>query len=277
MKLSQAALWADNTLLYDAYDPSVLALKAQVSSYIDNQLDGAISKRRVISFAPGLNPPARRVAIWGGETWIIGDQLQDFWKGKPLRVSAATKRATGLYTINTPAQAVNAAGGTEAFCQMVYYKDTVDPITTSQYTPQYQLFFSSVEDVKPGYVVVTNDQRYLHVRSAYPILDGFVCAEADELGFNARNTVTHYALGEYNVAADAKEETAEEVNALVLDYFQLYGRETALAYGQAPGDLTFIVASAPAAGERYMLDGLVYNVLGVKTNMDGFTLHMRRR
>src|SRR6478752_7187562 len=115
MKLANAARWADKTELYDAYSPGKFLFKAQVSSYIDNQLDGAISKRRVISYAPGLELPARRAITYGEdqpEIWLVGDQLQDFWKGKPLRVSAATKRVTGLYSICTALNAVSLVGAT---------------------------------------------------------------------------------------------------------------------------------------------------------------------
>jgi hypothetical protein len=163
-----------------------------------------------------------------------------------------------------------------AYGQLVYFKDTVDPTTTSEYTTQFQAFFSSAETVKPGYVLVADDGRYLHVRTSYPILDGFICCESDDLGYEALKTATWVTTGDYDVATDTKAEVQTAVEVLVLDYFQLYGRETAMAYGQSPGDLTFIVAQQPKAGDEYALDGLRYSVLEVKTNQDAFTLHMRR-
>lgn len=278
MKLTNTARWADRTKLYDAYSPKTFALLAQVSSFIDNQQDGAISKRRAISFAPGLELPVRRAVTYAGEVWIIGDTMSDMWKGRPIRVSAATKKATGKYIVRTPGQAALATGGLEAFGQVIYLKDTVNTTVTSQYSPQYEVHFASTETVRDGMVIVLQN-NYLHVRSCYPILDGFVCATSDELGPDARQSIVYHARGAYNSATDSYSTSNTSTSAIVIDYYKLYGKETALTIDQLPGDLTLLVAASalsPKVGETLTLYAKEWRVLGVTATQDGFSLHIRR-
>lgn len=278
MKLGNVARWADRTALYDAYDPTKFSMMAQISAYIDNQQDGAISKRRVISFAPTQQLPARRVVTYEGEVWIVGDTMKDMWKGKPIRVSAATKKSTGLCYIRQPGQAALDAGGVQAFGQVIYLKDTVNTTSTSAYSPQYEVHFSSTEQLSAGKVLVLPN-NYLHVRSYYPILDGFVCAVSDELGPDARRPITYHARGAFNPATDSYPTTDIPTFAIALDYYKLYGKETALAYSQDPGDLTLLVAISvvtPNVGETLTMGGLAWRVLAVAADQDAYRLHIRR-
>lgn len=278
MKLRNAARWADTTRLYDAYDPSKFVMLAQISSYIDNQQDGAISKRRVMSFAPENVIPPRRVITYEGEIWIMGDHMVDMWKGKPIRTSVATKKSTGLYKIRQPGQAALAAGGVEAYGQLIYLKDTVNTQTNSQYSPQYEVYFASSEQLAAGRVLVSDD-NYLHVRSFYPLLDGFVCAVSDELGADARKPITLRSRGAYDSTTDSYAETNTNTYAILLDYYKLYGKETALAYNQLPGDMTLLVAASavsPVVGEIVVMTGNDWRILAAGADQDGYRLHIRR-
>lgn len=278
MKLANAARWADKTKLYDAYSPSKLVLKAQVSSYVDNQLDGSISKRRVISFSPSSVLPDRRVVTYADERWIVGDTLSDMWNGKLIRVSAATKKVTGLYKILTAGQAALNALGVSAYAQLIYLKDTVNTQTTSAYSPQYEVYFSSTEVVAQGAIINTG-ANYLHVRSSYPVLDGFVCAISDELGPNARKPIVLKTRGSYNATTDSYSTTVVNTFGILADFYKLYGHDTPLTYSQVPGDFTLLVASSaatPVVGEQLTLDGLEWRILGSVLDGDAYRLHIRR-
>lgn len=278
MKLANAARWADKTGLYDAYSPTKLALRAQVSSYVDNQLDGSISKRRVISFGPKAVLPPRRVVAYADEQWIVGDTLSDMWNGRLVRVSAATKKVTGLYSIKTAGQAALNATGVQAFGQLIYLKDTVNTTTTSAYSPQYEVYFSSTEAIPEGCIIYTGD-NYLHVRSSYPVLDGFVCAISDELGANARKAVALKVRGSYNPTTDSYSTAVVNTNGILADFYKIYGHDTPLTYQQVPGDFTLLLASSaatPVVGERLTVDGLEWNILGSVLSGDYYRLHIRR-
>lgn len=278
MKLANAARWADKTKLYDAYDPKKLVLRAQVSSYVDNQLDGSISKRRVISFGPNSVLPDRRVVTYVDEQWIVGDTLIDMWNGKLIRVSAATKKVTGLYSILNPGQAALQTPGLVAFGQLIYLKDTTNTAVSSNYSPQYEVYFSSTEAVKQGDIVYTGN-NYLHVRSSYPVLDGFVCAISDELGPQARRAVSLKVRGAYNSATDSYAVSTVNTFGILADFYKIYGHDTPLTYMQQPGDFTLLLPSAattPVVGELLTLDGLEWRIYGAALEGDAYRLHIRR-
>lgn len=279
MKLGNVARWADTTKLYDAYSTSPRhVMMAQVSSYIDNQQDGSISKRRPISFAPNQTVPPRRVVTYYGERWIVGDQLQDMWEGHVIRVSAACKKVTGGYRVLTPGEAALDSPGLMAYGQLTYLKDTVNSLTESAYSPQYEVQFAYGEPITARKVVKT-DLGYLHIRSVYPVLDGFICAVSDDLGADARQAVTLRTRGAYDSATDTYATTNVSTFGIVLDYYKLYGKDTALEAAMQPGDLTLLVAASVATvvvGQTLALYGAEWKVLGLKTDADSNALHIRR-
>lgn len=276
-RLARAARWADNVALYDAYgNQQRPALMGQISSYIDSQQDGSISKRRVISFAPDQTLPPRRVLTYLGETWLVGDTLQDAWKGKPIRVSAATKKATGLYWIRSAAQTLAQAGGVQAYGQLIYLKDTVNTTVTSAYSPQFEVYFASSESVKAGDVIVSDD-NYLLVRSVYPLLDGFVCATADEVGPAALRTVNIFTRGEYDADLDAAPDGWVPVLGLVAEFYKTYRYVNSLVPREATGDLAVFVALDTSVGDRLEFDGFAWNVLARETVSGALRLHVRRQ
>jgi hypothetical protein len=253
-------------------------LKAQVSSYVDNQLDGSISKRRVISFAPGQQLPERGVVTYANERWIIGDTLSDMWNGKLIRVSAATKKVTGLYSIKTAGEAALNSPGVQAYAQLIYLKDTVNTTVSSNYSPQYEVYFSSSEQAPQGRIIYTGD-NYLHVRSSYPVLDGFVCAISDELGPAARRSVTLKTRGAYNTTTDSYATTVVNTHGILADFYKIYGHDTPLTYAQQPGDFTLLVAAlaaTPAVGENLTMDGIEWRIYGSVLEGDSYRLHIRR-
>lgn len=277
MKLANAARWADRTRLYDAYSGRFV-MNAQVSSYIDNQMDGAISKRRVISFAPDNTLPARRAVTYANERWIIGDTLSDMWKGRVIRLSAASKKVTGLYRIMTPGQAALDQTGTEAYGQLVYLKDTVNTIETSAYSPQFEVYFAAGEPSQQGYIVKLPD-RYLHVRSVYPILDGFITAVSDDIGPDARVEVTLYERGDFDPITDSYPETESDTFGILVDFYKLYGKDTPLTYNQLPGDMTLLLSNAvnrPKVGIRILARGEHWTVMQVVDTFDAYRLQLRR-
>lgn len=278
MKLANTARWADKTRLYDAYQPQKLVMYAQISSYIDNQMDGAISKRRVISFSPTQKIPPRRVVTYSNERWIVGDTLVDHWRGKAVRVAAASKKVTDSYRILSGAQASQDLLGVEAYGQLLYLKDTVNSTDTSSYSPQFEVFFAAGEPVRQGYFIKV-DWGYVHVRSLYPVLDGFLCAISDDLG-EARKAALLESKGLYNAATDSYPVTTATVHGMLVDFYKLYGKDTPLTYNQVTGDMTFIMAKVygtPKAGDNLSIDSVSWKILQVyEHESDSFRLHLRR-
>lgn len=276
MKLRNVARRADDTELYDAYTGAFL-FRAQVSSFIDNQLDGAISKRRPISFAPDKRLPRRMVIQYGGERWILGDVLKDFHRGRPIRVSAAAKKATGLFSILTPGQAAANLAGADAYGQLLYLKDTVDTNTTSAYSAQFEVYFS-ITEAAPRYGLLKLGNSYFHIRSSYPVVDGFVCAICDELG-EARVPAVFQQRGAYSPATDTYAETLINTHVIEFDYYKLYNKPTADAAKQVTGDLTLLVAATavtPVVGNEVTYRGAQWRVFGVEPDQDAWRTHVRR-
>ena len=278
MKLANTARWADKTKLYDAYQPNKLVMHAQISSYIDNQMDGAISKRRVISFSPTQKIPPRRVVTYTGERWIVGDTLVDHWRGKAIRVAAASKKVTGSYQILSGAEAALGSEGVEAFGQLLYLKDTVNTTDTSTYSPQFEVYFAAGEPVSQGRFIKV-PTGYVHVRSLYPVLDGFLCAISDDIG-EARKAVELKSKGTYNSASDSWPETSTAFYGMLVDFYKLYGKDTPLTYNQVTGDMSLIMAKAsatPKAGDNLIVDLVSWKVMQVyEHETNSYRLHLRR-
>ena len=80
-----------------------------------------------------------------------------------------------------------ASGGTAAYAQLEYLKDTVNTVSDADYDPQYEIFFASDETLSKGYFLVGSSGIY-RVRSVYLHLAGFNTAVSDKLDVTAPAT-----------------------------------------------------------------------------------------
>ena len=287
MKLANAANYFDNDVVYDGYT-NVQLFRAQFSSYEGAQPDGSFQRRRVISLNPVLTVPARRVIKVYGDRWVMGVPVEDGWKGRTIRKTAACKLATDYYEVLTPGQAaLRTAGSVSVYAYTEYVKDTVNTPTDSDYDPQYLVAFG--EKVADGMFLKSAD-HYLRVRSAYSEPSGFEHVTADEIAYSYGGNFTDGELygrncevnvtfsGTYNPITDS-DAAGAATTGILMDMYKMYRYGTQADFKNTPGDMTLIVAKSavtPLVGRQATIGGIKWQIMGITAWQDAWNLHLRR-
>lgn len=276
-RLARASAKFDNVSAVDAYTARKLWL-CQMGSFESSNPEGATSKRRVLSTAPGLAIPARRAIVVLDETWIVGDSSVDGWKNAPIRLSYWVKKATDLFTYQTPGQAALATGGTAAYASREYLKDTVDAITTADYNPQYDVYFAQGETpVRGGFLRTA--ENLMRVRVVRDAIAGFKHLSVDDIGLDAEITAT-FTSSTYNPATDSKSVISVAVPALLFSRVFEYSNATEADPKYLTGDKTLIVSQSsitPTVGQEITAEGKSWKAMQITQVYDAWELHLRLR
>jgi len=276
MRFLNAAKAFDKTPVYNAYTSRAL-YKGQMGAFETSNSEGSIAKRRVFSLAPGLAIPARRCISWLDEIWIVGAGSADGF-ASAIRQSFWVRKSSESLTIRTPSQVVLASGGTAAYAQLEYLKDTVNSTSDADYDPQYEIFFASDETLSKGYFLVGSSGIY-RVRSVYLHLAGFNTAVSDKLDISAPATAT-FTTGAYVPATDTYSSASTAVSSLEIDRSKLYSLKTEADESYKAGDKTLLVSKTqitPTVGQELTYDSLPWRVQQVTSEQDAWALHIRRR
>lgn len=286
MKLANAAKYFDNDPVYDGYTGSLL-FNAQFSSYEGAQPDGSFQRRRVISLQPSLTIPARRVIKVYTDRWVMGVPVEDGWKGRTIRKTAACKLATDLFQLLTPGQAALRIAGTPIYGYAEYLKDTVNTPTDSDYDPQYLVALG--EKVADG-MFLKSDDKYLRVRSPYAEASGFEHLVCDEIAYSHGGPYTEGELfgrncevnvtfsGTYNPVTDT-DAAGTSTTGILLDMYKMYRYNTAADEKNTAGDMTLVVAKSavsPTVGRRATIGSVAWRIVGITAWQDAWNLHLRR-
>jgi len=286
MKLANAAKYFDNDVVYDGYT-NLQLFKAQFSSYEGAQPDGSFQRRRVISMAPTLSVPLRRVIKVYNDRWVMGIPVEDGWKGKTIRKTAACKLATDLFDLRTPGQAALRTAGTPIYGYAEYVKDTVNTPTDSDYDPQYLVALG--EQVADG-MFLKSDDKYLRVRSAYAEASGFEHFTCDEIAYSYGGDYTEGELfgrncevnvtfsGTYNPITDT-DAAGAATTGILMDMYKMYRYATQADFKNTPGDMTLIVAKSavtPLVGRQATIGSVKWQIMGITAWQDAWNLHLRR-
>lgn len=275
MRLKAAATFFDDTPVYDGYTGAFL-WKCQFSSFNDANAVGSTSTRRILSIAPGLALPARRVVKIFDDRWLVGDGNPDSWKGEQIRQSFNMKKATSLATVLTPAQACLAQAGTEAYCQQIYFKDSINSQNNADYDPFWNFFFAPGEAVGKGSFLRAGGKVY-RVRSAYLPLEDLRICQSDEVDAGPLTAV--FATGAYNSITDTVAAGSVTTSVLMMDFTKAYSYLTQASERQAAGDMNALVpasALTPEVGKRVTISGVTWKILSKDVEGDCWLLHLRR-
>lgn len=277
MRLARASSAFDNVPAVDAYTTRRL-WQCQMGSFESANPEGTTAKRRVLSTAPGLAMPARRVIVVLDETWIVGDSSVDGWNGKPIRMSYWAKRATDLFTYQNPGQAALGAGGTAAYASREFLKDTVDAITTANYNPQYDVYLAKNETpVRGGFLRSSTD--LMRIRVVRDALAGFKHLSVDAIGLDAEFTAT-FTSATYSPVTDSRSVVSVAVPALLFSRVYEYENDTEADPKYLTGDKTLIVSQTsitPTVGQEVTVDGKAWKTMQISPVYDAWELHLRLR
>lgn len=275
MKLKSAARYFDDTAVYDGYTGAFL-WNCQFSSFNDANAVGSTSTRRILSIAPGLTLPTRRVVRIFEDRWLVGDGNPDSWKGQVIRQSFNMKKATALANILTPAQACLGQAGTPAYAQAIYFKDTVNSLNNADYDPFWNYFFSPSEAVGKG-SYVRDGTTLLRVRSSYVPLEDLRIAQSDTVDIGPVSAT--FATGAYDPLTDVHAAASVTTPVLMMDFTKAYSYLTQASNRVAAGDMNAIVAASaltPEPGKTVTVSSVVWRILSRDVEGDSWLLHLRR-
>ncbi len=279
MRLSDAAAYFDKTVCADAFAPAT-TFYGQLDLFDDSKRDGATVVRRVLSVAPSVTLPARRVLLIDGGYWIVGQSQDDHWAGAALRRKYVMQRADGAATYRTVAEELAGAGGTATYGAKLWVKDTKEIEISSALSPFYSVYLPSPEAPVAGQVISLAGRLHM-VRGTYKTAAGFLAAEASELDAAALVAgVTYTAESAYDPATDTYTASNTTVNVLKIryqdDYAYLGQADEKYAEGDCRAYVRKTQIATAKAGDRATISGTAWVVMSVADEGSCWGLHLRR-
>jgi hypothetical protein len=277
MLFSKAAAHFNREQAYDAYSGAALFLcKTQGMAAVLSA--GQIDRRRTMTTAPGITLPARGIVQLSGLNWVMGSGNPDSFNSATVRYNYDLKKATGMLNSLSPGQACLASGGTPMWVSKQHAKDTVNPVTDSDYDSQWLIFCASAEGIDKG-EFFTDGTTLFRVRNVYSTSQGYSVAETDEFDVDAAQSATFVTNGAYDGPSDTFTTTSTVVSVIQTDQSKFYEFRTEAEASRKPGDLTVFVAQSsitPVVSANFTMLGYTWRVEAVVSELDAWALHAKR-
>lgn len=277
MDIAGAAAYFDEVTCADAFTPATTFL-GQLDLFDDSRRDGLTVLRRILSVAPSVSIPARRVLTIAGEQWIVGIHEDDSFRGSVVRQKYVVQRAHGACTIQTIAQLLS-TGGTASYAGKIWIKDAKELEVDSNLNGFYNIYLPSTETVAAGDVISVSGRVHI-VRNKLLSAAGFLVAESDELPAGCVVSST-YKVRTYAPSTDTWTLGSGLVsNALQMRFQSDYAYPSESAPKFEAGDTRLFVRKAVVAAAKVndivtLPDG-TWAVRGVSDEGACHGLHLRR-
>lgn len=275
MDLLDASQFFDNDPLYDGYTGRSLGV-GQTASFDDSSSDGATNRRRVLSTGPDFVPPVRSVLRMYGDRWLVGNGTPDGFSGVVVRKHFSMKRVTDALALLTPGQAVAAAAGIAVYVQKMYYKDTANAVTDSEYDTFWNVFIGPNEPVLQGTFFRDAAGTLYRVRKTYLPTEGLLVCQSDELDAGALQTCV-FDTGSYDPVTETRSAGTTSVSGIQVDASQFYRyRHKSDPLIQAGDRMLFLPSTlAVTAGMTFTMLGASWRVQAVQAELDAKVAHVR--
>lgn len=275
MKLTQVSRYFDRTPVLDPETGDEL-FRAQISNYDGSKRDAFTAYRRIMSVAPEIDIPLKRVVRAHDKVWIVGDGHVDGWAEKHRRkhiVHQAAGRARvwslASYLANDPPK--------DTWADLQWVVDRAEEEVGSHKPQMYVAIMSNTERVREHDVVQVGSERLFVQASAYHS-SGFLEARgilqlggASDVSLSVQRRTYNPVTGKYTTA------TVATVRTLNVRWQELYLYGNQLDERFQEGDTVFAV---PAATQVQMEDsisffGRAYSIQSIKTISGALVLHGR--
>lgn len=243
MLLSDVANSFNDMVCLDGYT-GVDLFRGQLSLYDDNKRDSETAERRVISVAPSVTPPARRVIAAAGTRFILGHANPDDYRGETIRVGYVVHEAPFLSQVRTLAQVCLGQAGFTAYAGRAWVKDTSYSQQDSKEIPQHHIHYSSTESIVPN-LLVTYAGRLNIVRSLNYGAGGTIVAACEEMGEPSVEAAT-LSVGTYDPVLDVTTATPISVTVVRMRWQALFAYLNSMAPKFEPGDIQVAIAKSVA-------------------------------
>lgn len=265
----------DDADTYDGYNPlGVPLFQAQFSTFVEAAPDGSTSNRRVLSVAPDVTLPLRRVLKLHDELWVAGTGLVDMFQNVAVRKSYWLKKIFANFNLSTPAQACNGVPGLDAYGHRVFLKSTVNGVSDAGYEPFWNLYFGANETAVAGTFLRDSFNTWYRCRVTYQSDEGFRMVEADQL--SPPVAVIYGSNPVYNPELDVMTSTPVSVQGFALQPSKLYKFLTNTDEKYFSGDQSLITSVPLTPESTISVAGEVYQVLDCTPELDAFVSHIRR-
>lgn len=275
MKLSAASRFFDRTVARDAYSPRS-SFKCQLEPLDLYRMDGTRIKIRGMSTAPGLKIPARRVIEIDGQRYLVSDASSDQWAGEPVRDRYVIQGADYSVQIRTIPQVLDDAAGTTAYGSIDFNKYSTDERDSSEYHPQYHIFFGGTEIVEENYILTADGRSYL-VKNAHRTTAGLKDALANLLDDPVIDAASFVSRA-YNPITDTYTDTSTTVRCIRVrwqEHFN-YLSQGSRKFERADMVVLMPLSVTPKAGDRVEIGGTPWEILSVVDRTGYQSLHIRR-
>lgn len=276
MRLLDAARRFDRTEFQDAYSGESLFF-GQLDVFDDSRRDAYGVERRILSVAPGIRMPARRVICEPGrdEAWLVGTCQPDYFNGQEIRNKYVLHRADGLAYLKTPSQALAGDEGVRAYANAAWLKDAKQQDEASTAPGMYGVFLAKPESLALDTVILLGDQTFW-VRGRYGSSAEFLVAEVEDVTGSLQ--AVQYGVAVYDPVADSNSITPRSVQAFVLRWQALYQNTSEAALKAERGDRVVVVRKAdvpaPKVGDK-VVGAQPWTVRAIEGRGDVWALQVR--
>lgn len=256
MRLYRAARAFDLMPCVDAYTGKP-AFMGQLGLYDDSKRDSEAAERRIISTAPDVTLPARRVVEAAGTRFILGRSNPDSYRGEVIRLGWVAHEATERVYIRSLQQACRGIGGTLAWAGFAWGKNLADNEQSSDLFPQFRIYLSQSEKLSQGQVIVAPSGVYV-VRQQHLGPSGMLIGLIDRMPELCITTAT-LRIRTLDKVTEAASDVVVNTQVFRARWQSLYEYQSTMAPKFGPMDLQIAIdkaAATVAVGTRVeMIDG----------------------
>lgn len=273
MRLKDVSKFFDKTTARDAYGSTTF--KCQIEPLDMYRTEGTRIKIRNMSTAPEVTIPARNVITIDGQNYLVSDGSKDHWNDTALRTRYVLQGADHLVSIRTIAQLLANTAGTDAYASIDFNKYSTDERDSSEYHPQYHIFFGGGETVPENAVLTTATGFYL-VRNAYRTPAGLIDALSNQLDSPVTDAAT-FASRTYDPITDTYSDASSTVRCVRVRWQDSFAYLSQGSTKYERGDVQAFVplSVTPKAGDKITLADGTWTILSVVTS-EYHSLHLRR-
>lgn len=241
MRLCDAANAFNDMVCSDGYSGVRLFL-GQLGLFDDTKRDSEVAGRRIISLAPSVVPPVRRVIAAAGTRFILGHGNSDDYRGITIRIGYVAQEATYLAQVRTLEQVCRNQSGFTAYAGRAWVKDLAYSEQDSNKVPEYHFHFALSEPVVPDLLVLFENRLNL-VRAVNYGVGGTLVATCDQMDEPVVETAS-VLVGTYDPITDTTTGSPVSVRVVRMRWQSLFAYKTSIAPKFGPGDIQIAVAKS---------------------------------
>lgn len=264
----------DDVDTYDGYNPLGLPVfMGQFSTFVEAAPDGSTSNRRVLSLAPDVTLPLRRVIKLHNELWVVGQGITDMFQNVAVRTSYWMKKVYASFTKLTPVEACTSATGLAMYGHRLFLKSTVNGVTDSGYEPFWNLYFGVNETFQEGHILRDSYGTWYRCRVTYTSDEGFRMVEADQL--DPPVTVVYGSNPTYSAELDVLTSVPATIQGFVIQGSKFYEFFSEHDKKYHAGDCSLITSVPMTPEGTVTAAGKAWLVLDCQAHLDGYASHIR--